>query len=319
MTNRQRGVHVHVTKASLSPILSWCHLSQWQKQDCPERRFPQDNVNTIQPVSHTSSTEVQARAAMATNEDNIDPRLRGLQADGTRVATPSPAPDEGAADPSTTALPDADTSHTTQDSAPPQSTVAPTRSIGENDGSSEWEDDDDDDFKGAKGNAPHGFIEGVMCSNHEFRWSFHTCRAAQGLFKSSTHASKRFARVIRQILTRIENLAVETGCWIYLAAQHATAVTPFIHYASPSLQTKAGPKLDIIHTNFSIIMKTLVTSRRREAMELMLELEEQKEKLELAQKEAEVARKDAESHRRDRKEGCCHCGTHDTTRSWSIT
>ncbi|KAJ3557408.1 hypothetical protein NP233_g11751 [Leucocoprinus birnbaumii] len=263
------------------------------------------NVNSVQPVSLTSPTEAQADHAMATEDDNIDPVLRGLQADGTRVATPSRASDEGIGDPHT-AAPASEVLRTTLDSTPPQLTAVlneiarknGAQTITDNDGSSDWEDDDDDDDEGTKGGAPHGFIDGVMRGNHEFRGLKRTI-ALRPPSKSSTLASKRFARVIRQILTRTENLAVETGCWIYLAAQHATAVTPFIHYASPRLQAEAGPKLDVIHTNFSIIMKTLVTSRRREAMELMLELEEQKERLEMVQKEADVARKAAEMHREE--------------------
>ncbi|KAJ3556944.1 hypothetical protein NP233_g11862 [Leucocoprinus birnbaumii] len=294
-----------------NPLLKDCptHGKKNQKETAPKRRgrAPKgrppspDPVPVPTEVSPTSQTETPAADAMAIDDYNIDPRLRGLQADGTQMASPSPASGEAVDDPRT-----ANVLPTIQDSPPPPSIVAPNgtarnngaRSIDDNDGSSDWEDDDDDDDEGPKSGAPHGFIEGVMRGNHEFRGLKRTI-ALRPPSKSSAHASKRFARVIRQILTRIENLAVETGCWVYLAAQHATAVTPFIHYASPRLQAEAGPELDVIHTNFSIIMKTLVTSRRREAMELMLELEEQKDKLESAQKEADIARRDAEIQREE--------------------
>ncbi|KAJ3556446.1 hypothetical protein NP233_g11976 [Leucocoprinus birnbaumii] len=269
-----------------------------------DRTTPMDSDEThVPPLLEPAANQAPLRPAdnILTDEENIDPQLRGLRADGTRQTMSSETPEGNASTLVET----------------PINEVTPTmQQLGRTSGDdSSWEDEDDDDDEdkdeanrgtkgkgdaesdGEGGGGAHGYIEGVMRGNHEF-WLKRTT-ALRPPSMNSAHASKRFHRVIRQILTKIENLAVETGCWIYLAAQHATAVTPFIHYASPRLIAEAGPELDVIHTNFSIIMKTLVMSRRRQVMELTLELEEKREELDQAKKAAEAARVEADARREE--------------------
>ncbi|KAJ3569440.1 hypothetical protein NP233_g5045 [Leucocoprinus birnbaumii] len=268
------------------------------------------------PIPHPSPTAQNPdlpEDAMLIDDENIDPRLRGLQADGTRRATTLQAGVEVVGGEGSSATHSNEELLATPAATPP-TMVENTRhknkqatdggdddngddeDNGDDDDDDDWENEEEDGDENAKGGGPHGFIEGVMRGNYDFR-GLKRSTALRPPSQTSTHASKRFHRVIRQILTRVENLAVETGCWIYIAAQHATAVTPYIHYASPRLRAEAGPELDIIHTNFSIIMKTLIMARRREVMELTLELEENREQLHNAQKDTENARREAEEHR----------------------
>ncbi|KAJ3562063.1 hypothetical protein NP233_g9808 [Leucocoprinus birnbaumii] len=306
-----------------NPLLKDCLVHGKKNKELQRRQTLVPNASLPSPATSSNDSAAPeqgegtdpSRDAMDVDDANIDPRLRGLQADGTRrTPTASRAEDTGVGNghDGTVSIPDEGLPNA-QAATPSQSTsvVATNENTQQkkkqsaNDDDDDWEDDDDDEVEDedVKDGGPHGLIEGVMRGNYDFRGLKRTT-ALRPPSQTSTHASKRFHRVIRQILTRIENLAVETGCWIYFAAQHATAVTPYIHYASPRLRTEAGPELDIIHTNFSIIMKTLVMARRREVMELTLELEENRERLQDAQKNAEDARRaalelEAESARKD--------------------
>ncbi|KAJ3560014.1 hypothetical protein NP233_g11108 [Leucocoprinus birnbaumii] len=184
--------------------------------DDPPPFRPPDNQVPSPPVNDIS-----------TNEDNIDPCLRGLRADGTRQHVSSETPEGNTG-------------------TPPQNSVneaTPTmqeleRAGGDDSG---WEDEDDEDDEDdndpgtkRKGDAgsdgegeggAYGYIEGVMRGNHEF-------------------------------------------C----------------------------PELNVIHTNFLIIMKT---SHCRQVMELTLELEEKWEELDKAKKAAEEACAEADVHREE--------------------
>ncbi|KAJ3561054.1 hypothetical protein NP233_g10432 [Leucocoprinus birnbaumii] len=295
-----------------NPLIKDCLVHGRKKSGARRQQTPVPSTSLPSPATSNGSAEPEQGGgtdpsgdAMEVEDENIDPRLRGLQADGTRRTDITlqagderigggniTCPDEGSPNAQVTTVPRSTATAATKEN-PRQKKQSST-----NDDDDDWEDEDDDneEDEDTKEGGPHGSIEGVMRGNYEFRGLKRTT-ALRPPSQTSTHASKRFHRVIRQILTRVENLAVETGCWIYLAAQHATAVTPYIHYASPRLRTEAGPELDIIHTNFSIIMKTLVMARRREVMELTLELEENRERLQDAQKDAEEAKREAHEHK----------------------
>ncbi|KAJ3564310.1 hypothetical protein NP233_g8384 [Leucocoprinus birnbaumii] len=270
----------------------------------PEPELPTP-TGTHQDTPISGHGEPPRVDANTSDDDNIDPYLRGLRADGTRAHS------QNTEDP--TVLNEGEQTL-------PQTLI---REFLENDANytegeddEEGEDGDEDEEENGEYNGgrkdsatdptsedesnggDYGIIEGVMRGNHPFKGLKRTT-ALRPPSQTSSHASKRFQRVIRQILTRVENLSVETGCWIYIAAQHATAVTPFVHYASPRLRAEAGPELDIIHTNFSTMMKTLVMSRRREVMELTLELEQKNEQLEATQRAAVEAQREAQAQREE--------------------
>lgn len=91
-----------------------------------------------------------------------------------------------------------------------------------------------------------------------------------------------------------ENLSIETGCWLYIVGQHTTATTPFIHYVSPRLRGEAVDEVNIIHTNFSRLLSSLVSSRRREASEIAMELDGAKAELSQVTQVAEEQRQELE-------------------------
>ncbi len=94
--------------------------------------------------------------------------------------------------------------------------------------------------------------------------------------------------------TKGESLAVETGCWLYIVGQHTTASTPFIHYVSPRLRAEAVSEVNIIHTNFSRLLSSLIKSRHREATEIAMELDEARVELSQANQQAAEQKKELE-------------------------
>jgi hypothetical protein len=120
-------------------------------------------------------------------------------------------------------------------------------------------------------------------------------------------AARCFHRVIADVVARVcsffpetipgshsgvqcENLSNETGCWLYFAAQHPTASSPFVHYSSPRIRRDAKPQLIEIQQQFLKIFSALQTSRRHEAMELAVELAQAQEQHKEAAAEVEQVR-----------------------------
>ncbi|KAJ3561779.1 hypothetical protein NP233_g9985 [Leucocoprinus birnbaumii] len=150
-------------------------------------------------------------------------------------------------------------------------------------------DDDESDGEPAQGEDQgpstsngHGFVEGAMKGN--FPYSIRRTKALRKPAATSSIASRRFRRVMKTIVRLGEGVSGETGCWLYIAGQHTTATTPFIHYVSPRLREEALPEVRVLHTNFSRTFSGLINSRRREAAELAMELDDAKEKLDQSQK-----------------------------------
>lgn len=106
-------------------------------------------------------------------------------------------------------------------------------------------------------------------------------------------ASHRFLRLVTEYITRVitislpltgcetirlnvtsnfpyqaERISVETGCWLFVAAQHTTARLPFIHYSSPRLRRDGSKSLEDAVNQFSKMFSGLVAARRLEAQEM---------------------------------------------------
>ncbi|KIK51510.1 hypothetical protein GYMLUDRAFT_116334, partial [Collybiopsis luxurians FD-317 M1] len=67
-------------------------------------------------------------------------------------------------------------------------------------------------------------------------------------------------------------LGEETGCWIYLAAQHTHAHELFANYTSRRLSLDHIPLLDKIHNSVNRLFVSLQRSRRSNAAELSANL-----------------------------------------------
>ncbi|KIK51174.1 hypothetical protein GYMLUDRAFT_108139, partial [Collybiopsis luxurians FD-317 M1] len=69
-----------------------------------------------------------------------------------------------------------------------------------------------------------------------------------------------------------ERLGEETGCWLYLAAQHPNAHESFAHYTSRRLTLDWIPTLDTVHNETNKLFISLQRSRRSNAAELSANL-----------------------------------------------
>ncbi|KIK50859.1 hypothetical protein GYMLUDRAFT_144628, partial [Collybiopsis luxurians FD-317 M1] len=69
-----------------------------------------------------------------------------------------------------------------------------------------------------------------------------------------------------------EQLGEETGCWMYLAAQHPNAHESFTHYTSRRLTLDWIPTLDSLHNETNKLFVSLQCSRRSNAAELSADL-----------------------------------------------
>ncbi|KAF8881980.1 hypothetical protein BD779DRAFT_1428775, partial [Infundibulicybe gibba] len=60
----------------------------------------------------------------------------------------------------------------------------------------------------------------------------------------------------------------ETGCWLFIAAQHTTPKAPFIHYSSPRLVRESKKDMEHIINQFNQIFANLLAARRYDAREI---------------------------------------------------
>ena len=73
-------------------------------------------------------------------------------------------------------------------------------------------------------------------------------------------------------IQQCEHISTETGCWLYLAAQHPNARLPFVHYSSPRFRRDAMAQVTEITNQFHAILSGLVRARYLSAMELQNKL-----------------------------------------------
>lgn len=70
---------------------------------------------------------------------------------------------------------------------------------------------------------------------------------------------------------------------MYLAGQHVNGTKGFTNYASPRLRRDAKNELTVVQNHFSTMTSALITSRRREAVELSIALEKANKECRAAQ------------------------------------
>jgi hypothetical protein len=83
---------------------------------------------------------------------------------------------------------------------------------------------------------------------------------------------------------------METSCWLVVLAQHPNAANHFIHYESPRLRRDAKKDTKELLENFNITISSLMSARRRDAVDMG-------KALVLAEKHKSDAEAEAESSR----------------------
>ncbi|PPR05181.1 hypothetical protein CVT26_012267 [Gymnopilus dilepis] len=104
-------------------------------------------------------------------------------------------------------------------------------------------------------------------------------------------ASKHFTSTISSILTKCEDLANQTGCWLFLGAQHPTAKLGAVNYASPRLRRDATEDSGSVATSFCRLTTKLIRAKNSDTLKLADELEMSRKQVQAVKQALEVATK----------------------------
>ncbi|KAG6810512.1 hypothetical protein H0H92_011539 [Tricholoma furcatifolium] len=117
--------------------------------------------------------------------------------------------------------------------------------------------------------------------------------------------TRRFNRIIKDIIMRCERLSEETGCWLLLLAQVPTSKA-LTHYSSSRLRREVKSDTLRIINQYQTMIRTLLAAKRDEAISIQKRYEEVQRDLQIAEqaklamqaqldaRESELARKEAE-------------------------
>ncbi|KAG6827545.1 hypothetical protein H0H92_011352 [Tricholoma furcatifolium] len=103
--------------------------------------------------------------------------------------------------------------------------------------------------------------------------------------------TRRFNRIITDIITRCERLGEETGCWLLFLAQLPSSKA-LTHYSSSRLRREAKSDTLRVINQYQAVIRSLLAAKRDEAVNIQKRFEETQRDLENIRHE--LARKDAE-------------------------
>ncbi|KAJ7740001.1 hypothetical protein DFH07DRAFT_965494 [Mycena maculata] len=149
-------------------------------------------------------------------------------------------------------------------------------------------------------NALHGLVEGARRGGQALE--IPRMQKLRGPIENRGDSTRRFLRLVKDIMERCEQVSQETGCWLFFTAQHMFAKEPFLHYASPRIRKEGRKEVEEITNNFNRLFLTLIAARNHESKEMHRKLLAAEEKEADAQKELQAAR---EGEQRE-AEACWH-------------
>jgi hypothetical protein len=85
-------------------------------------------------------------------------------------------------------------------------------------------------------------------------------------------------------------MSYETGCWLFVAAQHPNGGQHMMHYSSPKLREEGLLETNILVNKFNHLMGMMVSARRTNAMQLQRDRDEAVAAKEVADAEVEELR-----------------------------
>ncbi|KAG6826915.1 hypothetical protein H0H92_013913 [Tricholoma furcatifolium] len=105
--------------------------------------------------------------------------------------------------------------------------------------------------------------------------------------------TRRFNRIVTDIIMRCERLGEETGCWLLFLGQLPSSKA-LTHYASSRLRREAKAETINVINQYQALIRTLLAAKRYEAVTIQKRFDEVQKDLdqaqqELALKEAELA------------------------------
>jgi SMC interacting uncharacterized protein involved in chromosome segregation len=72
--------------------------------------------------------------------------------------------------------------------------------------------------------------------------------------------------------TKCENVSLQTGCWLFVGAQHANATGKPLHYASPRLRKEGHHNTNELATQFLQLIRQVSDARKVDVLELQNKL-----------------------------------------------
>ncbi|KAG6810148.1 hypothetical protein H0H92_013088 [Tricholoma furcatifolium] len=110
--------------------------------------------------------------------------------------------------------------------------------------------------------------------------------------------TRRFNRIITDIIMRCERLGEETGCWLLFLAQLPSSKA-LTHYSSSRLRREAKRDTLNVINQYQTVIRALLAAKRDEAVKIQKRYEETQRDLDnvqhaLVEKEAELALRNAE-------------------------
>ncbi|KAK7026499.1 hypothetical protein VNI00_015579 [Paramarasmius palmivorus] len=126
----------------------------------------------------------------------------------------------------------------------------------------------------SKSNPVYGLVDGSKRGSE--RWEVTRKVPQLKILPTWADCNKKFNEKMQAVIRLAEETADETGCWLYLAAQMPTGRHEYTHFANRRLRREApGPVNDInaiVHKMFA----GLVSSRRKDVLQLELEVANQR-------------------------------------------
>ncbi|KAJ2935063.1 hypothetical protein H1R20_g1992, partial [Candolleomyces eurysporus] len=140
--------------------------------------------------------------------------------------------------------------------------------------------------------AIHGYIEGMGRGNEPAQMA--RVRPAKPLDRDQKKAMKHYDKWTRDLFTRCKSISNSTGCWMYVAIQHPSSRTPFLHFASRKIRREAPEELKDIHQDISRMMVLLKRADRSKNLDFHRQHQEAEEQARLATARATRAESEAE-------------------------
>ncbi|KAF9551902.1 hypothetical protein CPC08DRAFT_768616 [Agrocybe pediades] len=134
-------------------------------------------------------------------------------------------------------------------------------------------------------------------------------KALRPLVADQTTANRRYSREMNSILSRCERISEETGAWLVIGAQLPNGDSAPLTYSSSRIRSDALEETQTLLRDFNKLVRTLKSSKNKDARSIILEFEALKAKVDQESREAqekldnarkEMMEKDAENVRLQR-------------------
>ncbi|KAK7055926.1 hypothetical protein R3P38DRAFT_3566036 [Favolaschia claudopus] len=127
-------------------------------------------------------------------------------------------------------------------------------------------------IRASNGNPAFGKVQGAYRGSETA--DIIRSRAQRQKISDRKECSARFGRKTKELIERCEDLAQETGCWLFFTAQHPYAKEPFYHFASSRLLRDSKTDVETIINQFNKIFASLLAGRQRDAASMHKKLQE---------------------------------------------